>query len=439
MTEMFTYDIECEFANPERIREEQSLLLAEHLRYCRDNSPFYRDRLRDIPEPDVSNSFDILSSLPFTTKDDLAENIESFTAVSQREIRDISFSSGTTGKPLPIVYTENDLKRLAYNERKAFASCGMTDKDIVLLTCTMDRCFIAGLAYYEGARAVGASVLRNGLNSLESHAEVIRSMKPSIVVGVPSFLKKLAFFLNDNRVSTESIKKLICIGEPIRRNSFELTSQGRLLEDSWQANIHSTYASSETITSFCDCEARNGGHLHHDLAVVEIVGDDGAPCGMDEIGEVVVTPLRIEGMPLLRFKTGDVSLLNDESCECGRHTPRLGPIAGRKQQMMKIGGTTVYPQMIYSTLESIPGIIDYYIIARSKDGHLDQAEITVSVNVSSLDAETISNRIAAKTRRKLPVRIDPADEVQSKIFYGKSRKPVRFFVVDSAKWTSNVN
>ncbi len=104
---------------------------------------------------------------------------------------DIVLSSGTTGKPTAMMYTENDLRRLAYNEEISFASCGLTRDDVVLLTCTIDRCFIAGLAYFSGVRSLGAAAIRNGLSSAESHLEVIQRLKPTALVGVPTFLLKL--------------------------------------------------------------------------------------------------------------------------------------------------------------------------------------------------------------------------------------------------------
>jgi len=427
----FKYDRQREFLNRAAIRDEQAQLLAVHLEYCRAKSPYYAKMCADFPAATTANSFDILSSMPFTTKDDLAGNINRFVAAPECDIRDIAFSSGTTGAPLPIVYTENDLQRLAYNEQKAFIACGMTPHDKILLTCTMDRCFIAGLAYREGVRAVGASVIRNGLNSLESHAGIIATLKPSIIIGVPSFLKKLIKFLTAENIDPGCVKKLICIGEPVRSNDCQLSLLGSLLEKLWGASVYSTYASSETITSFCDCEAGCGGHLHHDLAILEIIDDNGNQCGPGETGEVVITPLQMEGMPLLRFKTGDISQYFDEKCACGRSTPRLGPIAGRKQQMMKINGTTVYPETVFSCLETLPGIIDYYIIAQSCDGHLTQAEVTVSISGgSALTVETISSRIAATARVRLPVAIKPYDQVCRQIFPGASRKPIRFFIVD---------
>ncbi|MFA7230418.1 MAG: AMP-binding protein [Victivallaceae bacterium] len=428
----FIYDRKREFFDRDAIRDEQARLLAEHIEYCRAKSPYYAKMCKDLPAVTAENSFDLLATLPFTGKNELADKNNDFVAAPECDVRDVAFSSGTTGAPLPIVYTENDLRRLAYNEQKAFVACGMTPDDRVLLTCTMDRCFIAGLAYREGARAVGATVIRNGLNSLASHAGVIALMKPDIIIGVPSFLKKLVNFLTAENIDTGFVKKLICIGEPIRDNNCQLTPAGNMLEKLWNAKVYSTYASSETITSFCDCEAGCGGHLHHDLAILEIIDDNGKVCSPGEQGEIVITPLQMEGMPLLRFKTGDIGRYFDGKCACGRSTPRLGPVVGRKQQMMKINGTTVYPETVFSCLESLPGIIDYHIVAQSHNGCLAEAEVTVSIGAdAALTVEIISDRISAAARVRLPVIIKPQEQVYQRIFSGASRKPVRFFIVNA--------
>ncbi len=426
----FIYNRELDYASLEHIVEMQEKLLKQHMLHCKDNSPFYRKLLSDV---DLSgNSFDILKTLPFTDKSQLNSSPQSFTAVPENDIRDIVFSSGTTGNPLPVPYTENDLKRLTYNEYKSFLACGMLPSDRVLLTCTLDRCFIAGLAYYEGAKAIGAATIRNGLNTLESHVEIIRRLQPTVIVGVPSFLKRLGMYLEDERLKIDHVRMLICIGEPIRDRQFGLNSLGKLLEKSWSAKVYSTYASSETITSFCDCTAGNGGHLHPDLGVLEIVDEDGNPVPDGEVGEIVMTPLRMEAMPLLRFRTGDMSYITREPCVCGRNSLRLGPVLGRKQQMMKINGTTLYPQTVFTALENIEPVVDYYVIAREGENRMyDYAEVHVALESDAADIESIIRRLAAHIRIKLPMYITDIADVRAKVFSSSNRKPQRFFVLNS--------
>jgi len=422
-----------EFAGPGEIRSLQEARLKKHLEYAAAHSPYYRELFRKQGITAAGVTLDSLQELPLTDKTALSLANDDFLAVPRSTIVDIVLSSGTTGRPTAMMYTESDLRRLAYNEQISFASCGLTPDDVVLLTCTLDRCFIAGLAYFSGVRSLGAAAIRNGLSSVESHLEIIRRLRPTAVVGVPTFLLKLGQYLRSQDVDPREngITRLICIGEPIRDRDLAFLKIGASLEEVWGAKIYSTYASSETITTFCECTAQRGGHLHPDLAVVEIVDDKGARVPAGETGEVVVTPLGIEGMPLIRFKTGDVSFLVEGQCACGRNSVRLGPILGRKKQMIKFRGTTLYPNSVYAVLDSFPGISEYYITATSDYDLSDVLTITAAVKDPSCTARMIMETLQARLRVRPEVVIASEEQVRSQVYAGNSRKLVRF--VDKRK------
>ncbi len=410
------------------VRSVQEKLLKKQLEHIASNSPFYRNMFQQEEIKVEKLSLMDLSKLPLTDKTDLEKYNHDFLAVPFTKVADIVLSSGTTGKPTKMMYTNNDLSRLAYNEKVAFTRIGITTEDIVLLTCTMDRCFIAGLAYYSGALAVGAATVRNGLNTFESHVEIIKNMSPTVIVGVPSFLYKMALFLNENGIESNriSVNKLICIGEPIRDKNLSLRKRGSDLEQLWDGKVFSTYASSEIVTTACECYSQCGGHLHPALAIVEIIDDDGNVLPPGEVGEVVMTPLMVEGMPLLRFKTGDISFLIDDPCSCGRTSSRLGPVLGRKKQMIKFYGTTLYPQAIYSVLDEIPEVSAYYVVV-SRDSELsDIVKVFVSLRNGSYHRESISEKLQARLRVKPEVVVSSGEEIRKVIFSNKSRKPVRF-------------
>ncbi len=427
MTE-FDNNRNLEFSKAQEIRTVQEQLLRRHVEYLSARSPYYVRLFRDQGIDPSQATLDNLANLPFTDRTALGRFNDDFLAVSRSQIVDIVLSSGTTGKPTAMMYTENDLRRLAYNEEISFISCGLTRDDTVLLTCTIDRCFIAGLAYFSGVRSLGAAAVRNGLNSPESHLEMIQRLKPTAMVGVPMFLLKLGRYIQSQGMHARKlgIRKMICIGEPIRDRSLAFLKMGENLEEVWGAKIYSTYASSETITSFCECTAQQGGHLHPDLAVVEIVNDEGDVLPPGETGEVVITPLQIEGMPLLRFRTGDVSFLLDSPCSCGRFSPRLGPILGRKKQMIKFRGTTLYPNSLYAVLDSIPSITEYYVTANSDYELSDDIRVFVAVRDADCTAEMIMDRLQAHLRVRPAVFVTSEDEVRKTVFPGNSRKPIRF-------------
>lgn len=402
-------------------------LLQNHLAHCLVRSPFYRERLAGLDPKRIT--CETIAELPLTSKDDISAHNDAFFAVEPEQIADIVFSSGTTGRPVKIVYTENDLQRLAENERRSLAACGLTAEDTVLLTCTMDRCFIAGLAYFLGVRALGAAAVRNGLGSLESHADILLRTGPTAVIGVSTFLRKLAGFLIGQGIHLNDlpVRRLICIGEPLRDARLAPLKVAADLEALWHARVYSTYASSETITSFCECEAQQGGHLLDDLAVVEIVDEQGRVLPAGKTGEVVVTPLRIEGTPLIRFQTGDISFLQNEPCRCGRPTPRLGPILGRRRQMMKFHGTTLYPQALFNALDEIELLSDYYIEVENQSELSDTVRVVFSVHNDAPAPAGMADRLQARLRVTPELVLQSESRVRARVFSPGSRKPVRFF------------
>jgi phenylacetate-CoA ligase len=417
-----------EFLAPAEIRTVQEKLLQQHLRYAAGASPYYRELFAAAGIAPDEVTLDTLRQIPFTDRTLFGERNQDFLAVPVAEIVDIVLSSGTTGLPTSVMYTENDLRRLAYNEELSFAGCGLTKDDIVLLTCTIDRCFIAGLAYFSGIRQLGAAAIRNGLASVESHLEIIRRLKPTALVGVPTFLLKLGRYLVSQQIDPQKagVKKLVCIGEPIRDRSLGFLRAGGELESLWGARVYSTYASSETTTSFCECTAQAGGHLHPELAVVEIIDENGENLRAGETGEVVVTPLGIEGMPLVRFKTGDISFLIDSPCACGRNSVRLGPILGRKKQMMKLKGTTIYPESIYAVLDTISCVSEYFVTAATDYDLSDIVKIYVAVNDITCNEAFIIEKLQATLRVRPDVIITSEETVNRWKNAGHSRKLVKF-------------
>jgi phenylacetate-CoA ligase len=420
---------ELEFEPLASHRAVQAQEFEKHLRHCAAHSPYYRRLFQESGIDPLTIGLDTLARLPVTTKTDFAHHNSEFLAVPPANIVDIVLSSGTTGKPTQVMYTERDLQRLSCNEELSFASCGIDSSDVALLTCTMDRCFVAGLAYFLGLRARGAAVIRNGHGTLTSHFEIIKSIKPSVLVGVPSFLRKLALFLNEHDLPADrtSVRKLVCIGEPVRGPDMQPLKLGADLRALWNADVYSTYASSECITSFCECTALQGGHLHPDLAILEILDEQNQPVAPGKPGEVVLTPLAIEGMPLLRFKTGDVSFLMTDPCPCGRTSPRLGPILGRKQQMMKLRGTTLYPQAVFAALDELPNLGDYYLEIDSHDDLSDELTVHVGARPGQPPPDQIREWLQARLRVTPLITIDPEDKVRHHVYSVESRKPIRVF------------
>jgi phenylacetate-CoA ligase len=416
------------FSPPAEMGRVQSGLLQRHVQYCAEHSPWSRQVLAEAGIAPAAVSLERLGALPLTGKEQLEKNNDAFLAASPESVVDIVFSSGTTGAPTRIVYTERDLDRLAYNESQSFSGAGITKSDIVLLTCTMDRCFVAGLAYFLGVRRLGAAAIRNGHGTMDGHLEIIHRVSPTVIIGVPSFLRKLGEHVRAAGMAADKLKvrSLICIGEPVRDADLKDLPICRDLKELWAAGVHSTYASSETVTTFCECTEQRGGHLHPELGIVEILDDQDRPVPPGAVGEVVVTPLGVEGMPFIRFRTGDLSFLLTAPCPCGRQSPRLGPILARKKQMIKFKGTTLYPQAIADALAAIPAVVEHFVEVRRLDQLSDDVAVHVAVTGGSWDAQQIADRLLAKLRVKPTVIVEPLETVRRQVFPPESRKPIRF-------------
>ena len=410
--------------------EHQLNLLQQHLGYLQRSSPHYR-RLLKISGFSLEDYMSLgdLQSLPFTGKADLAEHNLDFLAVAEEQVVDICQTSGTTGEPVTIWQTENDLQRLARNEQLAFVAAGITRSDKVLIGAALDRSFMAGLAYFLGLRKIGATAIRAGSGQLALVAELIRQQKPNVLVGVPSLFLALArrFQRSGLDPATLGVNKLICIGEPIRDPDLNLSALGVALRDGWGAEVLGTYASTEMATAFADCTAGCGGHLLPELIVTEIIGENGQPVPDCTPGEVVVTPLGIEGTPLLRYRTGDIATLHTEPCACGRQTPRLGPIIGRRAQMLKCRGTTLFPAAITSALHGIEAVQGHYLEVEREFDLSDRLRVVVGSNDASLTSEHVAELIAAKTRVKPEVVLVSPEEIMQKTILPERRKPVTFF------------
>ncbi|MDD2557750.1 MAG: AMP-binding protein [Desulfuromonadaceae bacterium] len=415
------------------LAEQQTLqlhLLKQHLHYLEQYSPYYRNLFGKIGfnSADFSNLAQ-LAELPFTTKSELGAHNPDFLAVDPAEVVDICETSGTTGEPVTLWQNEHDLQRLAYNECVSFRAAGLKATDRILVGAALDRVFIAGLAYFLGLRRLGATVIRAGSGQPALVAELIRRQRPNVLIGVPSLLLTLArqYRERGDDPAALGIEKVICIGEPVRKQTLELSPLGEALQQQWGAQILGTYASTEMATAFTDCTSACGGHVVPELVYVEIVDAEGNAVPHGCVGEVVATPLQNQATPLLRYRTGDMASMHIEPCLCGRLTPRLGPIVGRRAQMLKCRGTTLFPAAIDNALAGIEGVMGHYVEVRNDYDLCDRVRVVVGCRDSTLSAEFIAGRIGACTRVKPEVVLVSPLEIQRMILRPEKRKPVTFF------------
>jgi len=408
----------------------QEQKLQELLVYLSSHSPFYKELFEKhkINIGDIKTIGD-LSLIPTTTKEDLQKRNPDFLCVPAGKVAEYTSTSGTLGSPVTIALTDNDLDRLAFNEYNSFLCADGSANDTYQLMLTLDRQFMAGIAYYTGIRRLGAGVIRLGPGVPSMQWETIRRLKPTAIVAVPSFILKLIQFAKDAGIDINktSVKKAICIGENIRNTDFSLNILGKKITEAWDIRLYSTYASTEMQTAFTECGEGRGGHYQPDLLIVELLDEDNRQVPPNTRGEVTITTLGVEGMPLLRYKTGDICIYYDERCACGRTSLRLSSIIGRKKQMIKFKGTTLYPPALFDLLNEMDEIKDFVVEVYPDEIGLDQVLLYI---IPADEGEECDHRIRAYLQARL--RVSPqikyvnAEELQKKQLPDAGRKAIKF-------------
>ena len=422
---------DIEFSSPEEIKEFQEGLLHNALVYLRDNSRYYQ-RMFDKYSIDIDRIRHIedLVKIPFTEKKDLQLFNDDFLCCDKSKVIDYVTTSGTLGDPVTFGCTEKDLQRLAYNEKKSFECAGLKPGNIVQLMTTIIKRFMAGLAYFLGIREMGASVIRVGNGIPELQWDTIKRLKPDTIMCVPSFILRLIQYAEDHGIDyrNSSIKRIIGIGEGLRDQNFELNLLGRKIKEKWDVDLFATYSSTEMGTTFSECEYGCGGHVHPELIIVEVIGEDGLPVPDGEVGEIVVTTLGVEGMPLLRFRTGDIAAKRTEQCKCGRWSYRLTPLVGRKNNMIKLKGTTIYPPAINDVLDNADYVENYVVVVRDSDAGTDDVVVRLGLKYEpDFDAvKDLKDRFRSRIRVAPKIEVLPVPEIAAINFPAKSRKPVKF-------------
>lgn len=419
-----------EQADIREIKKFQEQKLRELLTYLEAHSPFYQRLFREnnISIAEIQTLED-LQKIPTTTKNDIQQNNHEFFCITPDKIVDYSTTSGTLGDPVTFGLSDNDLERLAYNEAISFACAGINKGDVVQMITTIDKRFMAGLAYFLGLRKMGASAVRMGPGIPELQWDSIFRYQPKYLITVPSFLLKMIDYAEKHGIDykNSSVYGAICIGESIKNQDFTDNILSQKIKEKWDIKLFSTYASTEMSTAFTECEQQIGGHQHPELIITEILDDEENPVKEGESGELTITTLGVEAIPLLRFKTGDMVKAHYEPCPCGRTTMRLGPVVGRKQQMIKYKGTTLYPPAMNDILNDFNNILCYQIVIQSNEIGLD--EIIIKLSTDS-DSENFVNEVRDHFRAKLRVspKIEVIDfDVLSKVVFNpNSRKPITF-------------
>lgn len=376
--------------------------LVEQLQFVSMHSPYYQ---RIFSQYSISiehfQHIHDFQRIPLASKNDFATHHSDFYTQNTGSILEYCTTSGTTGSPLTIGLNQSDLDRLSINEKFTFDLAGVIKSDVVQLMLTLDKQFMAGLAYLSGLRTIGCAVVRSGPGSPAFQLESIVRHNVTVLVAVPSFLLKMIDYakLQNIKLSELGIKKVICIGEPIRDENLAPNFLSQKIKDAWDIELYSTYASSEMQTAFSECREMCGVHLNEDLIYAEVLDESGNEVADGEAGELVITHIGVSAMPLVRYQTGDIVTKYLAPCLCGLSSMRLGPVIGRKNQLLKINGTSVFPAAIVALLKKYE-LSDMLILAKKND--LYQHDISILLEGNS----SLKQQIEKDIKNTLKVRID---------------------------------
>jgi len=344
------------------------------------NVRFYHRKFKECGvEPEDVITLDDIRRLPFTTKDDLrdAYPYEMF-SVPLREIVRIHSSSGTTGAPTVVGYTKNDLRNWSELVARVISAGGVTRNDVVQITFGYGL-FTGGFGIHYGAERVGASVIPVSAGNTERQIRIMQDFKTTALVGTPSYALHVAEVMEEMGVNREQLALRLGLfgGEPWSER------MRQEIEDRLHIIATDNYGLSEVMGPGVsgECEHKCGLHINEDHFYVEVIAPDTLePLPYGEEGELVITTLTKDGMPLIRFRTRDITRLNPEPCKCGRTTMRMDRVMRRTDDMLIVKGVNVYPSQIESILLEVEGVEPHYQIVLDRKGALDEMTILVEVS-----------------------------------------------------------
>ncbi|MDH7556475.1 MAG: phenylacetate--CoA ligase, partial [Candidatus Methanosuratincola sp.] len=361
------------------IKELQARKLREVVTRVYENSPFYRRRLKEAGIDITNFRPEDLKKIPFTTKTDLRDNYPlGLISVEKSKIVRMHASSGTTGNPTVVAYTRKDIEAWAELNKRCLEVCGVTSDDVVQVAYGYGL-FTGGLGLHYGAERLGAKVIPASTGNTKRQLKLMKDLGTTVLACTPSY----ALFLSES-AKEEGIdpKKDLRLRVGVLGAEPWSESTRKVLEEEFMQSAHDIYGMSELNGPgvAIECRKKNGLHVWEDHYFVEIIDPNtGEVLEPGEKGEMAVTTLEKEGMPLLRYRTRDITILDDEVCGCGIAHARIKKILGRTDDMLKIRGICVFPSQIEQVLASIPGVAPHYQVVLSKRGSMDHVEVHVEV------------------------------------------------------------
>ncbi len=363
----------------EQLREIQSRRLKKMVEYVYHNTPFYRKKFQEMGlTPDDIHSIDDVVKLPFTEKTDLRDHYPfGFAAVPMSQIVRIHASSGTTGKPVVALYTRKDLSTWTESLSRAFTAYGCGREDIFQISYGYGL-FTGGLGAHAGATNIGASVIPISSGNTKKQITLMHDFGATALCCTPSYAMFIGEAMKESPWSKDEFNLRVGIfgAEPWTEN------MRKTLQETLGIKAYDIYGLSEIAGPGVgyECACQNGTHLNEDYYYPEIVDPEtGEPLPDGTMGELCFTHLTKEGMPLLRYRTHDLTALHRERCDCGRTLVRMDRILGRCDDMLIIRGVNVFPTQIEAVILSLKEFDPHYLLTVDRENNTDIAELKVEV------------------------------------------------------------
>ena len=343
-------------------------------------APFYRDLFsREGLSPEIIENLDDLRRFPFTTKEDLRSAFpDGFVAVPEDEVVRLHVSSGTTGTPTVVYHTQNDLEAWADMVARSLYMAGVRKSD-VFQNMVGYGLFTGGLGLHYGAEKLGAAVIPSGAGNSRRQIALIRQFKTTSLHVIPSYALRLLETFREMGVDpkTETALRIAVVGaEPYSEETRQRIEAGYGV---FAANCYGLSELNGPGVAF-ECPHKTGMHLWEDNYVLEIVGPETLdPLPDDVVGEIVLTTLKREAMPLIRYRTRDLAMIQSGPCPCGRTHRRISRIRGRSDDMLILKGVNIYPMQVERVLMSFGEVGSNYVIVLDRKGSIDQMTVKIEV------------------------------------------------------------
>ncbi len=373
------FEPELEKMPLEKLQKYRFDKMKKMVRYAHDNVPMYKKRFKEngITPDDIKRPEDV-AKIPFTFKDDLRDHYPyGILAVPIQETVRLHASSGTTGKPTVVTYTRNDLDTWYRLMARAYATAGATSDDIVQNAYGYGL-FTGGLGFHSGAERLGCTVIPIATGNTRKQISMLKDMQSTVICCTPSYAMYIAEVARKEGVDPKedfALKIGMFGAEPWSEEA------RKRIEEALNITAIDNYGMSELYGPgvAIECPEQNGLHIQSDEFYPEVIDQKtGEPLGYGEKGELVFTMLSREAMPLLRYRTRDLAVLEEEECACGRTHPRIMRIKGRSDDMLIIGGVNVFPSQVEHVLMNFDGVGDQYQIVIDRD-ILDRLQLRVEL------------------------------------------------------------